>query len=375
MRVYLDHNATCPPLPEALETYAHVANACPGNPSSVHWAGRAARKALDDARESLANHFGVEPGSIVFTSGGTEANNLAIHGWLSRQKKGKIVASAIEHPSVLRPLERWQRQGWELVLVRPDENGVVQPEKMAAAIDEHTRLVCLMAANNETGVVQPVEEIGAVCSRLPTAFLVDAVQALGKMPVDIQAWRADFVSFSAHKIGGPKGVGALFIKRGIKIDEVLSGGGQERGRRSGTENVPGVAAFAASLGVLDFSVCQQLRDAFEMELLAKFPQAVVIGAKAERLPNTSMVHFPSVDGETLLMQLDLQGIAVASGSACSSGKQEPSHVLLAMGMQRDAARSSIRISFGPQNDMEDVHALVRSLEGALNRLMIMVGGG
>jgi cysteine desulfurase len=370
---YLDYNATCGATEAALSAMIQTSRESFGNPSSLHWAGRAARRVLDDARETIAGHVGAEAGAVVFTSGGTEANNMAIFGTLFGQSPARIVTTAIEHPSVLRPLERFEAQGWELVRVRPGSDGVVTAEAMQAAIDTDTRLVCMMAANNETGAVQPVGLVSAHCRAIGVPVLVDAVQALGKIPLNLRDWDADFVSLSAHKVGGPKGVGALVMRRGSTLQELAPGGGQERKRRSGTENVPGIAGFAAALGEIDFESTRMLRDAFERALLARFPEAGVFAADASRLPNTSMVHLPGMDGETLLMQLDLAGFAVASGSACSSGKRDPSHVLLAMGASVDEARSSLRISFGPGNAIEDAEALIEAIDASYGRLQSMAG--
>jgi len=370
---YLDFNATCPPLEAALEAQANAARQACGNPSSLHWAGRNARRALDDARDALAAHVGVESGSVVFTSGGTEANNLAISGYCAAQKTGHIITTAIEHPAVLQPVARLQEAGWQVTHIKPLKNGAIRADDVAAAMREDTRLVAVMAANNETGVKQPVEKIGALCRERGIAFMVDAVQALGKGKVSLRDWQADFVSLSAHKIGGPRGVGALIVRRGVSLSEIAPGGGQERKRRSGTENVPGIAGFAAALGGIDFNDYKSMRESFESELTASIPDATVFGIGAERTPNTSMVCIPGLDGETLLMQLDLAGFAVASGSACSSGKREPSHVLLAMGASQEQARSSIRVSFGPGNSQQDAGALVAELVRIRQRLRGMAG--
>ncbi|MDQ6960264.1 MAG: cysteine desulfurase family protein [Mariprofundaceae bacterium] len=370
---YLDYNATCPPLDSVLAATHKAAIHAFGNPSSLHWAGRAARQTLDDARDELAAFIGAESGAIVFTSGGTEANNLAIHGWCSAQKPGRVITSAIEHPSVLRPLEYLEAASWEIIRLHPDRNGAVRAEDVAAHMDDRTRLVALMAANNETGAIQPVAEVGAICRERGTAFLVDAVQAMGKQDVDVREWNADFVSLSAHKIGGPRGVGALMIRRGLKINELAPGGGQERKRRSGTENVPGIAGFAAALGKIDFAALKPLRDEFERKLHERLPDVTVFSENVSRTPNTSTFCVPGMEGETLLMQLDLAGFAVASGSACSSGKREASHVLLAMGATQEQARSSIRVSFGPSSTMEDAVALVDELVRIRERLMSMAG--
>ncbi|MFQ5581122.1 MAG: cysteine desulfurase family protein [Mariprofundaceae bacterium] len=357
-----------------LRAMQEAAKSASGNPSSLHWAGRAARRVLDDARDRLAAYIHTEAGSIVFTSGGTEANNLAIYGWLAGQQPGRIVVSAIEHPSVLRPMEQWgERPGWELVCVRPNVDGFVEASEICLHINEDTRLVCMMMANNETGVIQPVKQVADYCHEHGIAMLVDAVQALGKLPLNVAELGADFVSLSSHKIGGPKGVGALVVRRGCKLLELTPGGGQERGRRSGTENVPGITGFAAVLGELDYAACASVRTSFEQQLIKAIPQARILGCDAQRLVNTSMFCLPGIDGETLLMQLDLAGFAVASGSACSSGKRDPSHVLLAMGVPQEQARSSIRASFGPSNTEDDAQALVNELVRIHSRLKAMAG--
>ncbi|MCF7821628.1 MAG: cysteine desulfurase [Mariprofundaceae bacterium] len=374
MQRYLDYNATAPATDESLTAFTEASGTASGNPSSLHWAGRAARKLLDDARDGVAKYLNVESGSVVFTSGGTEANNMAIHGWLSRQEPGKIVVSAIEHPSILLPLESWAgKPGWEVVSVRPDRNGVVDAETFCSHIDAETRLVCLMLVNNETGTIQPVEEVVEHCRGREVATLVDAVQALGKLPLDLSKLGADFVSLSAHKIGGPKGVGSLIVRRGHKLEPLLQGGGQERKRRSGTENVPGVAGFAAALGILDFSNVSAIRNGFEERLATALPEVIFFSREAGRVGNTSMFSMPGLDGETLLMQLDLAGFAVASGSACSSGKRDASHVLLAMGVSDLQAQSTIRVSFGPEHGVEDTDALIGALVNIRERLKIMAG--
>jgi len=370
---YLDFNATCPPLESALDAQAQAARQACGNPSSLHWAGRNARRVLDDARDALAGFLGVESGSVVFTSGGTESNNLAISGFCANHKQGHIITTAIEHPAVLQPVERLEQAGWQVTRVRPNKRGAVCADDVAAAMREDTRLVAVMAANNETGVVQPVAEIGALCREKGIAFMVDAVQMLGKTKISMCDWQADFMSLSAHKIGGPRGVGALIVRRGMNLQEIAPGGGQERKRRAGTENVPGIAGFAAALGGIDFNAYATMRDAFESALLEAVPAATVFGRDAQRTPNTSIFCIPGLDGETMLMQLDLAGFAVASGSACSSGKREPSHVLLAMGATQEQARSSIRVSFGPGNTQEDAIALVGELVRIRKRLRGMAG--
>lgn len=373
MKRYLDCNATCPPVQAALDAVARAATEAAGNPSSLHWAGRAARRIVDDARDKLAAYVGCESGSVVFTSGGTESNNIAIHSVVSPHQSGRVVCTAIEHPAVLKPLQRLTTQGFDIQFIRPAADGVVTAASMIDAIHADTRLVCMMLVNNESGAIQPVAEVAACCRERGIPMLVDAVQALGKAPLDFRQLDVDFMSLSAHKIGGPKGIGALLVRRGVKLLELAPGGGQERGRRSGTENVPGIAGFAAALGDIDFSTFAPIRDAFEQQLRTQIPAARVIAEHAPRTANTSLFVLPGMDGETLLMQLDLAGFAVASGSACSSGKREASHVLLSMGLSDSQARSSIRVSFGPGNTIEDGEALVAALVKSRNRLKGMAG--
>lgn len=378
MQRYLDYNATCPPVQASLDAVARVAKETAGNPSSLHWAGRAARRIIDDARDRLAAFVGAEAGNVVFTSGCTEADNIAINSVLSSSQPGRVVTTAIEHPAVLQPLNHYlsdqaKAQGWEVIKVRPDTDGLVTAESMIQAITADTRLVCMMLLNNENGVIQPVQQVADYCRNRDIPMLVDAAQALGKMPVNFQKLGVDFMGFSAHKIGGPKGVGALMVRRGVRLQELTPGGGQERGRRSGTENVSGIAGFAAALGEIDFAKLAPIRDTFEQRLKAAMPDVNIASANIKRAPNTSLVILPGMDGETLLMQLDLAGFAVASGSACSSGKSEPSHVLMAMGISANMARSSIRISFGPENSLDDAEALVDALVAVRKRLRGMAG--
>jgi len=373
---YFDNNANCPMLPEAIKTYATVAADCGGNPSSMHWAGRAARRALDDARDEVASYFGVEAGAVVFTSGGTESNNIALQGWLKEQPPGEIVSTMIEHPSVLRPLERWRQSGdspWSVNFIKPDRSGAIDVDTMTAAINDQTRLVSIMSANNETGVIQPAVEVAKLCQQKGIAVHIDAVQALGKTDVKPLAQHADFISFSSHKIGGPVGIGGLIIRRGRELQELAPGGGQERKRRSGTENVAAICAFATALGAIDFAAISPLRDYFEQKLQHTIAETVIIGAAAKRVGNTSLFSIPGLEGETVLMQLDLAGFAVASGSACSSGQRRPSHVLMAMGLSTEQARGSIRVSFGENHRESDADALVDALLKVRERLRTMGG--
>jgi len=374
-QTYLDYNATCPQLSQVTTAMQEVAETAFGNPSSLHWAGRNARRKLDDARDTIANYFAVEAGSVVFTSGGTESNNMVIQGVVADAESGHIVLSAIEHPAVLEAIEQWCARcpAWTYTMVKPDKDGRIDAQAFMAACQDNTKLACLMWVNNETGVIQPVFEVSASCREQGIPFFVDAVQALGKFDINLQQLGADFVSFSAHKIGGPRGVGTLIMRRGAKLASLMVGGGQERGRRSGTENVAGVFGFATALGQQNYASIKKLRDMFETKLLAALPDVCIFGKTHPRAANASMFCVPGLEGETLLMQMDLMGFAVASGSACSSGKREPSHVLLAMGLPEYQARSSLRVSFGLEHDEATVDALVAALCKVKARLRQMSG--
>ncbi|MDQ6975688.1 MAG: cysteine desulfurase family protein [Mariprofundaceae bacterium] len=373
MQRYLDHNASSPILPCALKAWQEAAVNASGNPSSMHWAGRQARRVLDDARDVLADYFSVESGAVVFTSGGTEANNLCLAGVLGK-RTGAMCISSTEHPSVLNTATALcKQQQRPLVLLKVNQHGQIDPDDVCAQINAETAMVSIMLANNESGVVNSLADVGAYCRSLGVPFHVDAVQALGKIPVSFNGVKADFLSCSAHKVGGAKGTGALIQRRGVLLETWMHGGGQERKRRSGTENIAGAVAFAAALNQCDFSACTALRDHFEQVLLTAMPDIVVHGAAATRLPNTSFFSVPNMDGETLLMQLDLAGFAVGSGSACSSGKREPSHVLRAMGVSNPLARSSLRISFGAEHTTEDALALVAALLRVRRLLQKMAG--
>jgi len=346
-----------------------------GNPSSLHWAGRHARRKLDDARDAMAKFLDVASSQIVLTSGGTESNNMVIQGIMSQTQTGHVVLSAIEHPAILQAAEQWAKRyaGWTYTIVKPDSDGRIDSETFISACTEDTKLACLMWANNETGVVQPVFEVSQACRERKIPLLVDAVQAIGKLDVNLKSLDADFVSFSAHKIGGPRGVGILVERRGLHLEPLLIGGGQERGRRSGTENVAGAVGFAAALGKLDYTKVTGLRNAFEEQLKAVIPDVRFFGQTHERTANTSMFCVPGLEGETLLMQMDLAGFAVASGSACSSGKRDPSHVLMAMGVPEYQSRSSLRISFGVEHTEEMNTVLIEALLKIKKRLQQMGG--
>lgn len=363
MTLYLDYNASTPIDPRVLEAMTDCLAAPPGNPSSVHQFGRAVRARLDRARQQVAELVGVQPAQVIFTSGGTEANNLALHAATAGQAPTAIAVSAIEHPSMLEPAEALAGQGWRLNRIDVDAQGRVSPEQLQATLKATTRFVSVMTANNETGVIQPVTRLAEIARAGGAVFHTDAVQAAGKLPLDFAASGAQMMSLSAHKLYGPKGVGALIVDKSLDPVPLLRGGGQERGLRAGTENIAaivgfGVAAELARNGLQDrMDRMRGLRDRLQAAL-QQYPRVTVFSSEAERLPNTLQLSVAGLDGETLLMQLDKSGIAVSSGSACASGKTEPSHVLLAMGVSVEDARGAIRISLGRETTNEDIETLL-----------------
>lgn len=366
MDAYLDHNATTPLDPEVLEAMMPYLRLEYGNPSSQHRRGRAARAAVERAREQVAGLVNARAGELVFTGGGTEANNLAIKGAAGALPRGALAVSAIEHSSVLAPARAMQDAGWRLSEIAADAQGRVTVSALAAALSDDTRLVSVMSANNETGAIQDVASLAAAAARRGALFHTDAIQAAGKVPLDFAAIGAQLMSLSAHKIGGPKGVGALVAGRDVDIEPLLHGGGHEGGRRSGTENVAGIVGFglAAEKAGRDIAARAVHLRALQARLeagLAALGGVEVFSAAAARLPNTVCFAVAGVDGGTLLMLLDQAGFAVSSGSACGSGRPEPSHVLLAMGVDRERAYGALRVSFGMENSAEDVDKLVETL--------------
>jgi cysteine desulfurase len=338
---YLDWNATAPLRPEAEAAIAATLRDC-GNPSSVHGWGRAARQRVECAREAVAALVGANPEGVVFVSGGTEANHLALLG----NGRERVLVSAVEHSSVLEAVPKAER-------IPVDANGIVNLAWLDGqlAADPRPALISVMLANNETGVIEPVAEVADIAHRHGSLFHCDAVQAAGKMPVDVAAIGADFVSLSAHKLGGPPGVGALIVGERVDIAPVIRGGGQERGRRAGSENLPGIAGFAAAASTAlqrpsEYEPVRRLRDNLETSLLAIAPEAIVVGSSAQRLPNTSAIALPGISAETQIIALDLDRVMVSAGAACSSGKVGPSHVLQAMGVSPEIAGSTIRVSLG-----------------------------
>jgi len=343
MRVYLDNNATTPVHPAVLKALQEAMADVYGNASSIHKEGQTARRRIEDARESVARLIGASAREVVFTSGGTESNNAAIFGAVPRSGRYHIVTTGIEHPSVLEPVQELERRGHEITIVNPERSGRVSAERVLAALRPDTRLVAIMLANNETGVIQPFAEIAQVCRERGIHMHCDAVQAAGKIDLDVQALGADTLSLSAHKLHAPKGIGALFVRKNLSLEPHLFGGSQERRRRAGTENVPLAIAFGVAAEVTrERPDVGALRDHFEMHL-ADMP-IVINGATVPRLPNTSSITFLGADAEGIVIGLDLNDVAVSTGSACSSGRVEPSRILMAMGLSPDEARSTVRFS-------------------------------
>ncbi len=375
-RCYFDYNATTPVDPHVVDAMLPYLQERCGNASSLHSFGQEASLGVEAAREQVAALLGCHSRDIVFTSGGTESDNLAVFGTVrgAGERPCHVITSRIEHPAVLNACQQLEREGVDVTYLPVGAEGVVAPEDVRAALRPETALITVMHANNELGTLQPVREIGAVAREAGLLFHVDGVQAWGKVPVDVGGLGVDFYSVSAHKIYGPKGVGALYIRRGVQIEKVQYGGRHERGRRPGTENVPGIVGLGAAAELAgrrlqaDSGQVARLRAHLERGILDGIPKTCVHGSGAPRLPNTSSVRFEHVESEPLLIALDLEGFAVSSGSACSSGAVEPSHVLSAIGLTREQAKSTIRFSLGRQTTVSEVEALVKTLPGLVGRL-------
>ena len=380
-RVYLDNSATTPVDPLVVEAMLPYLMGKYGNASSIHFFGQEARAAIDKARHQVAALINARPNEVVFTSGGTEANNLAIRGLVEANNKyGKhIITSAIEHSAVLNVCEDLEKHGYTITYLPVYENGVVRIEDLKAAIKEETILISIMTANNEIGTIQPVSEIGRLVKELRATgkkiwFHTDAVQAAGKIPLDVEDIGCDLLSISAHKIYAPKGVGALCVRRGVRLHSQNLGGHQERERRGGTESVPNIVAFgkAAEMALDDLANASKslkaLRDEFENKVGEAIPDIVFNGDREHRLPNISNISFRGVEGEGLLINLDMQGVAVSTGSACSSGSLEPSPVIRALGHEDELARGAIRFSFGRYNIAQDIDQVLSILPAAVENL-------
>lgn len=372
-RVYLDNNATTPVLPEVFEAMRPYFGVRFGNASSIHHHGQETRAAVEDARESVAQLLGCGAAEVIFTSGGTESDNLAIAGLVA--PGNHIITSAIEHHAVLHACKHLEDIGCEVTVLPVDGRGLVDPNDVKRALRSNTKLISVMMANNETGVLEPLEEIGRVAAEAGVLFHTDAVQAAGKVPIDVKRIGCHALTISGHKIHAPQGTGMLFVKKGTKLQPLFYGGRHERSRRAGTENVPGIvglgrAAQSAKEGLerQDDRKMAVLRDRLQEGILAQVEEAGVNGEGAPRVPNTTNIHFDHIEGESLVIALDLKGLAVSTGAACSSGAIEPSHVLLAMGMEPDRARSSIRFSLGKQTTESEVDFALALVPGTVARL-------
>src|SRR5215469_214500 len=372
-RVYLDNNATTPVLPEVLEAMRPFYLEEFGNASSIHHYGQHARAAVEKARASVAALVHARAAEIVFTSGGTEADNLGIFGLV--QRGDHVVTSTIEHHAVLNSCKRLEQMGSEVTSVPVNGSGQVDPGDVRKALRPNTRLITIMMANNETGVLQPVEEIGRIAREADVFFHTDAVQAAGKVPIDVEKLACDALSISGHKLHAPQGTGALYIKKGTLIQPLLYGGSHERQRRAGTENLPGIVGLGKAAEIskdwFDHNGPAQMaaiRDRLEDAILESVEGTGVNGQGAPRVPNTASIYFDHVEGEALVIALDLKGLSVSSGAACSSGAIEPSHVLLAMGLSHDRARGSLRLSLGKQTTKEEVEFAIQVIPETVARL-------
>lgn len=372
-RIYLDNNATTPVLPEVFEAMRPYFGDRFGNASSIHHRGQETRAAVEDARESVATLLGCSASEIIFTSGGTESDNLAVAGLVGAGDH--VITSSIEHHAVLYACNHMEEVGCEVTVLPVDGRGLVDPDAVRRALRPNTRLITVMMANNETGVLQPVEEIGKVGAEAGVVFHTDAVQAAGKVAIDVERIGCHALSLSGHKIHAPQGVGALYVRKGTRIQPLLYGGRHERSRRAGTENVPGIVGLgkAAEMAKIALDRCDDRktaakRDRLEQGILAQVDEAGVNGDRATRVPNTSNIHFDHIEGEALVIALDLKGLAVSTGAACSSGAIEPSHVLVAMGLRADQARASIRFSLGKQTTEEDIDLALALVPETVARL-------
>jgi cysteine desulfurase len=372
-RVYFDNNATTPLLPEVFEAMKFYLLEQYGNASSIHRDGQQARAAVDRARDSVARLLGSTAGEIVFTSGGTEADNLAIFG--TAAAGDHIITSEVEHHAILHACNRLEQLGCGVTYLPVDGHGLVNPDDVRRALRPATKLITIMMANNETGVLQPVEEIGKIALAANVDFHTDAVQAAAKTVIDVNKIHCDLLSISGHKIHAPKGVGALYVRKGTALQPILYGGSHERSRRAGTENVPGIVALGKAsemavegLGNGSIENIALMRDRLEQTLLSHTDSMGVNGAGAPRVPNTTNLYFDSIDGEALVIALDLRGLAISGGAACSSGATEPSHVLTAMGLGRERARASVRFSLGKQNTPEDLNYALALIPETVARL-------
>ncbi len=379
-KVYLDNNATTPIHPEVFEAMSPYLKDYFGNPSSAHQFGRSVKVNMDKAREEIAELLEASPSEIIFCSGGSESDNIAIKGVALTNLNGKkhVITSQVEHPAVLNTCKLLEKIGFEVTYVKVDQYGMVNPEDIKEAIKENTILISVQHSNNEVGTIQPVEEIGKIAKERKIFFHTDAVQSFGKIPLNVNDLNVDFLSISGHKLNGPKGIGALYIKKGTsKLFPIISGGHHERNRRAGTENVPGIIGFgkACEIAKKDMESRSKyltgLRDGLQQKLTSSIPKTVLNGHPTKRLPTTLNLGVEYVEGESIMINLDLQGVAISTGSACSSGTLEPSHVLTAMGIPHEKVHGSLRFSFGKMNTEDDVNYVAEILPPIVKKIREM----
>jgi cysteine desulfurase len=376
---YMDHSATSPVNPEVLEEMLPYFNQSFGNASTLYALGREARTAMENARKQVASLIGAQPEEIYFTSGGTESDNMAIKGVVSKLKnKGNhIITSAIEHPAVEETCKYLEKEGYKVTYLPVYEDGIVKVSDVEEAITSETILITVMHANNEIGTIQPVAEIGALAREKGIYFHTDAVQSVGKIPVNVEDMNVDLLSISSHKLYGPKGVGALYIRKGVQIQPLIHGGGHERGMRPGTENIPGIVGLGKACQIAEENLeknmeyVSSLRDQLIEGVLGKIEQSYLNGHPTKRLPNNANFRFTGIEGESLVLQLDAKGINASTGSACSSKKLEPSHVLMAIGLKEVDAHGSLRISLGTENTPQDIDYTIDAIEEVVERLRSM----
>ena len=378
-RIYMDHNATTPVHPEVIDAMLPYLREEWGNPSSIHWAGRKPKKGIDEARDQVAKILNADPSEIIFVSNGSEGNNFAIKGILEakRGKGNHIITTKVEHPSILGTCKHLARSGFDVTYLDVDSDGLLDLDQLRGAIKPETVLITIMFANNETGVIFPVEEIGKIAREHKVTFHTDAIQGVGKVPIDVERDNIDMLTLSGHKLYAPKGIGAVYVKRGVRVQPLIHGGHQERNRRAGTEDVASIVALgkACEVAMRDMEKetehLLKLRSRLEKGLLQGVSHTRINGHPEKRIPNTANIAFDFVEGESILLNLDMKGVAASSGSACTSGTLEPSHVLVAMGVSLEDSHGSVRFSLGRSNTEEDVDYVIDALPSLVERLRSM----